>query len=49
MAREAGNYEDFVDCLEGCSFNELSTPDGVNYRDPKVNIVEINDDLFGDM
>ena len=49
MAREAGNYEDFVDCLEGCSFNELSTRDGVNYRDPKVNIVELNEDLFGDM
>ena len=49
LAREAGNYEDFVDCLEGCSFNEPSTPDGVNYRDPKVNIVELNEDLFGDM
>ena len=49
LAREAGNYEDFVDCLESCSFNELSTPDGVNYRDPKVNIVELNEDLFGDI
>ena len=46
LARAAGNYEDFVDALEGCSLNDLSTPDGVNYRDPKVNIVEINSDCY---
>ena len=46
LARAAGNYEDFVDALEACSFNDLSTGDGINYRDPKVNTVEINADVF---
>ena len=46
LAMEAGNYEDFVDALEGCSFNDLKTPDGVNYRDPKVNTIQINSDVF---
>ena len=46
LAREAGSYEDFVDLLEACSFNALSTKDGVNYRDPKVNAVELNSEIF---
>ena len=46
LAMEAGNYEDFVDALEGCSFNDLKTPDGVNYRDPKVNTIQLNSDVF---
>jgi hypothetical protein len=46
LAQEAGSYEDFVDYLEACSFNKLSTKDGVNYRDPKVNTLELNEDLF---
>jgi len=46
LAMEAGNYEDFVDALEGCSFNDLKTRDGVNYRDPKVNTIQINSDVF---
>jgi hypothetical protein len=46
LAGAAGNYEDFVDALEGCDLNDLSTPDGVNYRDPKVNTVEINSDCY---
>ena len=46
LAAEAGSYEDFVDCLEAVSFNDLSTPDGVSYRDPKVNVVQLNSDVF---
>lgn len=42
LAREAGNYTDFVDFLEACSFNDLSTKDGVAYRDPRVNIIEMD-------
>ena len=51
LAQEAGSYEDFVDYLEEIFPPELfpyklSTPDGVNYRDPKVNTIELNEDLF---
>ena len=46
LAAEAGNYEDFVDALEACSFNSLKTPDGVSFTDPKVNVLEINSDVF---
>ena len=41
LAREAGDYETFVDALESVSFNDLSTRDGVSFRDPKVNQIEI--------
>ena len=46
LAMEAGNYEDFVDALEAVSFNAKSTPDGVSFRDPKVNVIQINSDVF---
>ena len=46
LAMEAGNYEDFVDALEACTFNGKSTRDGVNWRDPKVNVIQINSDVF---
>ena len=46
IARLAGNYEDFVDALEACSFNSLKTRDGVSFKDPKVNVLEINSDVF---
>ena len=46
IAMEAGNYEDFVDAREAVSFNALSTPDGVSYKDPKVNVIQINSDVF---
>ena len=46
LAMEAGNYEDFVDALEACSFNSLKTPDGVSFKDPKVNVIQINSDVF---
>ena len=42
LAKEAGNYTDFVDFLEACSFNDLSTKDGVAYRDPAVNVIEMD-------
>lgn len=42
LAREAKDYRTFVDCLEACTFNDLTTKDGVAYRDPKVNIIEMD-------
>ena len=46
LAMAAGNYEDFVDALEAVSFNAKSTPDGVSFKDPKVNVIQINSDVF---
>ena len=46
LAQEAGSYEDFVDYLEELIPHKLSTKDGVNYRDPKVNTLELNENLF---
>ena len=43
LAKEAGNYNDFVDFLEACTFNDQSTDDGVAYRDPAVNIIELDE------
>ena len=43
LAREAGNYTDFVDFLEACSFNDRSTKDGVAYREPAVNVIELDE------
>lgn len=42
LAMECSDYESFVRELGvGCS-----TPDGVKYTDPKVNVIQINSDLF---
>ena len=46
LAEVAGNYEVFVDALEACSFNSLKTPDGVSFKDAKVNVIQINSDVF---
>ena len=47
LAQEAGDYQTFKDALEGCITEEtFQTPDGVYWDDPKVNIVEINEDVF---
>jgi len=46
IARRCDDYQDFVDALEGCSFNSLKTPDGVSFKDPKINVLEINSDVF---
>ena len=46
LAMEAGDYETFLDCLEAVSFNKLSTRDGVSFRDPKVNVIQLNSNVF---
>ena len=43
IARECGSYQDF---LEYISEFKTQTPDGVKYADPKVNVIEINSDVF---
>jgi len=45
LAMGCGDYETFVDCL----YNEYGvneTKDGVKFADPKVNVVQINSDVF---
>jgi hypothetical protein len=42
LAMEAGDYETFVKEI-GVGY---STPDGVKYTDPKVNVIQINSDVF---
>jgi len=44
LAQEIGNYVDFVDVLSDCGSD--STPDGVKYNDPKINVIQINSDVF---
>jgi len=47
LAQEAGDYQTFKDALEGCITEEtFQTPDGVYWNDPKVNTIEINEDVF---
>jgi hypothetical protein len=42
LAMEAGTYEDFVASLsEGAT-----TGDGVKFADPKVNVIQINSEVF---
>ena len=43
IARLCETYSDFVDALEGCSLNDLSTPDGVSYKDAQLNTVELDE------
>jgi len=42
IARECGCYQDFVKEV-GVGY---STPDGVKYADPKVNVIQLNSDVF---
>ena len=44
LAMEVGNYVDFVEVLKDCGTD--STPDGVRYDDPAVNVVQLNSDVF---
>ena len=44
LAQEVGNYVDFVEVLNDCGTD--STPDGVRYDDPGVNVVQLNSDVF---
>ena len=42
LAMECGDYQTFVKEV-GVGY---STPDGVKYADPKVNVVQLNSDVF---
>ncbi len=42
LAQECGCYEDFVNSLP----KNAKTRDGVRYNDPKVNVVQLNSDVF---
>jgi hypothetical protein len=44
LVQEIGNYVDFVDVLSDCGSD--ATPDGVKYNDPKVNVIELNSEVF---
>ena len=44
LAMEVGNYVDFIDLLNDLGI--VSTPDGVKYNDPKVNVIQLNSDVF---
>jgi len=41
---DMGNYVDTIDMLKDEGIVE--TPDGVRYDDPKVNIIELNSEVF---
>ena len=43
IATLCDDYQDFVDALEACSFNDPNTPDGVNWNSPKLNRIELNE------
>ena len=45
LARECGDYQTFVSYLIN-DFGDVETPDGVRYTDRKVNVIEINSDVF---
>jgi hypothetical protein len=45
IAMEAGDYEAFAEFMID-DFNDASTPDGVRYDDPKVNVIQLNSDVF---
>jgi len=42
LASECGDYQTFCDCLG----SNAVTGDGVKYNDPKVNVIQINSDVF---
>ena len=43
IAGRCDDYQDFVDSIEGLI---SKTPDGVSFTDPKVNVIQINSDVF---
>ena len=43
IARECGDYQTFVDSIIDYT---KQTPDGVRYNDPKVNVIQLNSDVF---
>lgn len=42
FAMECGDYETFLDCIG----SNAVTGDGVKFNDPRVNVVQINSDVF---
>ena len=42
LARKCGGYRTFCDCVG----SNAQTPDGVRYNDPKVNVIQIDSDVF---
>ena len=42
LARECGDYQTFCDYVG----SDAVTGDGVKYADPKVNVIELNSDVF---
>ena len=45
LAQECGDYETLVNRLYDC-YGQKETPDGVKWNDPKVNVIQINSDVF---
>jgi hypothetical protein len=45
LAAECGDYETLVDCLYN-DYGVKETKDGVKFADPKVNVIQINSDVF---
>ena len=45
LAQECGDYETFVKCLYEY-YGSTETGDGVKFSDPKVNVIQINSDMF---
>ena len=45
LAMECGDYETLVDCLYN-DYGVRETRDGVKFKDPAVNVIELNEDLF---
>ena len=43
IARRCDDYQDFVDAIDGLI---SKTPDGVSFTDPKVNVIQINSNVF---
>ena len=42
LAMDCGDYQSFLDCVG----SNATTGDGVKYSDPKVNVIQINSDVF---
>ena len=45
LAQDCGDYETLVKCLYD-DYGVTETGDGVKYNDPRVNVVQLNSDVF---
>jgi hypothetical protein len=45
LAQDCGDYETLVNCLYE-DYGVTETKDGVKFSDPKVNVVQLNSDVF---